>query len=96
MSKYSEFNSEPYICQLSFLYDFGLTVPLVATEHLEFVVRKFVGSEEGFCRGFLSTAFLPSVLNNLSLKLQGVAINVAYSPQTPEFNLRKFGVILRR
>jgi hypothetical protein len=54
---------------LSFLYDFGLTVALVATEHLEFVVGKFVGSEEGFYRVFLFTAFLPSVVNNLALKL---------------------------
>jgi hypothetical protein len=75
---------------LSFLYDFGLIVPLVATEHLEFVVGKFVDSEEGFYRVFSFTAFQPSMLNNLSVKLQGVAIKVAYSPQTPEFNLRKF------
>jgi hypothetical protein len=68
----------------------------MATEHLEFVVGKFVCSEEGFYRVFLFTAFLPSVLNNLSLNLQAVAINVAYSPQIPEFNLRKFWVILRR
>jgi hypothetical protein len=68
----------------------------VATEQLEIVVRRFVGNEEGFYRVFLFTASLPSVLNNLSLKLQAVAINVTYSPHIPEFNLRKFWAILRR
>jgi hypothetical protein len=41
------------MCHLRFLYAFGLTAPLVAKEHLEFVEEKFIGREEGFFMVFV-------------------------------------------